>query len=129
MNLEIQKNLFALPVFGAAISIFYVSSKPQLPFLQTECAWQDKVLHIIAYFIFGISLLIAFVPYKKTSLQKKLIIFISIGAFYGASDEYHQSFIIGRSSEIADLIADIIGIILSSLIMIMYHKFNNKKVD
>jgi VanZ family protein len=129
MNLEIQKKLFALPVFGAAISIFYVSSKPQLPFLQTECAWQDKVLHIIAYFIFGISLLIAFVPYKKTSLQKKLIIFISIGAFYGASDEYHQSFIIGRSSEIADLIADIIGIILSSLIMIMYHKFKNKKID
>ena len=129
MNLEIQKKLFALPVFGAALSIFYVSSIPQLPFLQTAFAWQDKVLHIIAYFIFGISLLIAFVPYKKTSLQKKLIIFISIGTFYGASDEYHQSFIIGRSSEIADLVADIIGIILSSLIMIMYHKFKNKKID
>lgn len=129
MNLEIQKKLFALPVFGAALSIFYVSSIPQLPFLQTTFAWQDKVLHIIAYFIFGLSLLIAFIPYKKTSLQKKLIIFISIGTFYGASDEYHQSFIIGRSSEIADLVADIIGIILSSLIMIMYHKFKNKKID
>ncbi len=129
MNLEIQKKLFALPVFVAALSIFYVSSIPQLPFLQTAFAWQDKVLHIIAYFIFGLSLLIAFIPYKKTSLQKKLIIFISIGTFYGASDEYHQSFIIGRSSEIADLVADIIGIILSSLIMIMYHKFKNKKID
>ena len=129
MNLEIQKKLFALPVFGAAISIFYVSSIPQLPFLQTAFAWQDKVLHIIAYFIFGLSLLIAFIPYKKTSLKNKLIIFISIGTFYGASDEYHQSFIIGRSSEIADLVADIIGIILSSLIMIMYHKFKNKKID
>ena len=129
MNLEIQKKLFALPVFGAALSIFYVSSIPQLPFLQTAFAWQDKVLHTIAYFIFGLSLLIAFIPYKKTSLQKKLIIFISIGTFYGASDEYHQSFIIGRSSEIADLVADIIGIILSSLIMIMYHKFKNKKID
>ena len=129
MNLEIQKKLFALPVFVAALSIFYVSSIPQLPFLQTAFAWQDKVLHTIAYFIFGLSLLIAFIPYKKTSLQKKLIIFISIGTFYGASDEYHQSFIIGRSSEIADLVADIIGIILSSLIMIMYHKFKNKKID
>ena len=129
MNLEIQKKLYALPVFGAAISIFYVSSIPQLPFLQTAFAWQDKVLHIIAYFIFGLSLLIAFIPYKKTSLKNKLIIFISIGTFYGASDEYHQSFIIGRSSEIADLVADIIGIILSSLIMIMYHKFKNKKID
>lgn len=129
MNLEIQKKLFALPVFGAALSIFYVSSIPQLPFLQTTFAWQDKVLHIIAYFIFGLSLLIAFIPYKKTSLKNKLIIFISIGTFYGASDEYHQSFIIGRSSEIADLVADIIGIILSSLIMIMYHKFKNKKID
>jgi len=129
MNLEIQKKLFALPVFGAALSIFYVSSIPQLPFLQTAFAWQDKVLHIIAYFIFGLSLLIAFIPYKKTSLKNKLIIFISIGTFYGASDEYHQSFIIGRSSEIADLVADIIGIILSSLIMIMYHKFKNKKID
>ena len=118
-----------MPVLGAALSIYYVSSLPQIPYIHSTFAWYDKVLHIIAYFIFGISLLLAFVPYKKTSLQKKLIISIIIGAFYGATDEYHQYFVIGRSSEIADLIADIIGISLSSIFMIVYHKFQNRNIE
>ena len=128
MNIVIQKILYSLPVLGAALSIYYVSSLPQIPYIHTTFAWYDKVLHIIAYFIFGISLLLAFVPYKKTTLKKKLIISIIIGAFYGATDEYHQYFVIGRSSEIADLIADIIGIGLSSIFMIVYHKFQNRNI-
>ena len=129
MNIAIQKILFSLPVLGAALSIYYVSSLPQIPYLHSTFALYDKVLHIIAYFIFGISLLLAFVPYKKTSLKKKLIISIIIGVFYGATDEYHQYFVIGRSSEIADLIADIIGISLSSIFMIVYHKFQNRNIE
>jgi VanZ family protein len=128
MNIVIQKILYSLPVLGAALSIYYVSSLPQIPYIHSTCAWYDKVLHIIAYFIFGISLFLAFVPYKKTSLKKKLIISIIIGAFYGATDEYHQYFVIGRSSEIADLIADIIGICLSSIFMIVYHKYQNRNI-
>ena len=129
MNIAIQKILFSLPVLGAALSIYYVSSLTQIPYLHSTFALYDKVLHIIAYFIFGISLLLAFVPYKKTTLKKNLIISIIIGAFYGSTDEYHQYFVIGRSSEIADLIADIIGISLSSIFMIVYHKFQNRNIE
>lgn len=116
-----------MPVLGAALSIYYVSSLPQIPYLHSTFALYDKVLHIIAYFIFGISLLLAFIPYKN--ITEKLIISIIIGVFYGATDEYHQYFVIGRSSEIADLIADIIGISLSSIFMIVYHKFQNRNIE
>jgi len=40
-----------------------------------------------------------------------LAIFI-IGSLYAASDEYHQSFVEGRFSEVSDFLADSAGVIL-----------------
>ena len=69
----------------------------------------DKLLHIIEYFIFGTLL---FFVFFFTSKKPDVISFI-IGMFYSLIDELYQSTVIGRDSSALDVLADIIGLILS----------------
>ena len=69
----------------------------------------DKLLHIIEYFILGTLL---FFVFFYTSKKPAVISFI-IGMFYSLIDELYQATVIGRDSSALDVIADIIGLILS----------------
>ena len=70
----------------------------------------DKLLHFVEYAIF------AFLVYRSFSNIEKLkngampalvsILFLTAFAW---GDEYHQKFVAGRSSDVFDTIADIIG--------------------
>ena len=74
----------------------------------------DKISHLLAYTFFGI--LIARALYFQNRFpffsQNYLWLTIFIGILYGISDEFHQSFVPGRTVEFADALADSIGIIL-----------------
>ena len=76
----------------------------------------DKLLHIIEYFIFGILL---FFVFFFTSNKPDVISFI-LGIFYSLIDELYQSTVIGRDSSALDVIADIIGLILSILLIKLF---------
>ena len=76
----------------------------------------DKLLHIIEYFIFGTLL---FFVFFFTSKKPDVISFI-IGMFYSLIDELYQSTVIGRDSSALDVLADIIGLILSILFIKLF---------
>ena len=76
----------------------------------------DKLLHIIEYFIFGTLL---FFVFFFTSKKPDVISFI-IGMFYSLIDELYQATVIGRDSSALDVIADIIGLILSILFIKLF---------
>ena len=61
----------------------------------------DKVIHAFLYFTLALFYLVARPHHKKET--------IIIAILYGMSDEYHQSFVPGRSCDIFDLIADSAG--------------------
>lgn len=44
------------------------------------------------------------------------MIILMLGMIYALSDEFHQSFVPGRTSEIGDILADWIGITISAII-------------
>jgi len=69
----------------------------------------DKLLHIIEYFIFGILL---FYIFFFTSKKPDVISFL-LGMFYSLIDELYQSTVIGRDASALDVLADIIGLVLS----------------
>ena len=71
----------------------------------------DKLLHVIEYFILGILLFFIFLSTSK----KPEVISLIIGIFYSLIDELYQLTVIGRDSSALDVIADIIGLILSIL--------------
>jgi VanZ family protein len=108
--------LAKIPFVFASAGIYYFSSLPQPPFVMTSFQWQDKVLHLCAYLFYGIAIAIGIHPHQSFSLKKRVIIIVTIGFVYAMSDEFHQSFVPGRTSEIGDLIADWIGVSLAALV-------------
>ena len=70
----------------------------------------DKILHVLVYAGLGILFYRAYGTLRIPANQT-VRIFLSIltAAFYGASDELHQSFVAERQADLFDLLADIIG--------------------
>ena len=105
-----------IPVAVSMAFIFYFSSIPakDIPSLFLH---QDIVFHIFVYtvlcFFFARAL-------KNTScgiLAWKLILLTVIfGTFYGVTDEFHQSFVPGRSVSGFDILMDSVGSFIGSLI-------------
>jgi VanZ family protein len=77
----------------------------------------DKVAHLILYAVLGAAL-----AWGRVSGQSRLphLLFIGIGALYGLSDEWHQSFVPGRQPSAADLAADLVGVILGYTAVVMH---------
>ena len=102
----------ALLVVGAvawAALIFWVSSTanpfPEVPRRLLE---QDKLLHAAAYAVLG-ALVRGALGGARLRPWMALGLAVAVGTAYGASDEWHQSFVPNRSSDPADLAADAIG--------------------
>lgn len=86
----------------------------------------DKVIHAGAYFLMGILAWRAF----SQQLPKPIWLTIVFCSLYGLSDEWHQSFVIGRYAEVSDWIADTAGGVFSVLLMnnipMLEKPFSNK---
>ena len=74
----------------------------------------DKLIHLIEYFILGLLLMKS----MKSISTKMLMIVIPFGIFFGIVDEYLQSFISGRFSSGLDVLADTIGVVIGSLLVL-----------
>ncbi len=80
--------------------------------------YPDKVFHVILYAGFGFLLYLTIKNSSDTPLSKYPFIFaIMIGTIYGISDEFHQSFVPGRTASINELFADIIGLTIAQTII------------
>ncbi len=86
-----------------------------------------KIAHITLYFILGIlisSSTIFIMKLKKTQIKGYTIFLISstICFVYACLDEFHQTFIDGRTGKFSDVGVDAIGFITSILIVISVNK-------
>ena len=105
--------------------LFYLSHQPTL---ETPALFpgQDKLFHALAYGVLGFLLLGSLVPATDgfTSIQIRSSILIA--SLYGISDEFHQYFIPGRSSDAWDWVADTLGAVIAvSLLAWMSRKWKS----
>jgi VanZ family protein len=103
------------PVVAYCAAIFVQSSFPtheQLP----SFAFSDKLLHVIAYAILGALVCRGAKTINGWRHRRGVLLFIGTcaAALYGLSDEWHQSFVVGRSAEWADALADFVGSLVGS---------------
>lgn len=77
-----------------------------------------KLAHFSIYMLVGI-LIMSFVSTYKLLLWKKFSISIIVGLIYAISDEYHQSFVPGRSAEIRDIVIDTVGVIVGIIFVLV----------
>ena len=112
---------YYLPALVWAAAIFVASSIPTADIPRSVIFTQDKLLHLLVYFVFG------FLTHRAlnndsagTWLRSRAsLVTVLIVALYGASDEYHQYWVPGRSMDIFDWVADVSGAILF-VILAMY---------
>lgn len=93
--------------------IVYLSSLSQPPETLMEVIdWGpiDKVFHLVEFTVLGVLLARALSYSLRRILPTSTwIVAFAVAVLFGVSDEWHQSFVIGRHSSISDLIVDIIG--------------------
>jgi len=96
-----------------ALVIFIASSIPQHSIPHFALLSQDKLLHLLVYFVFTGLLYVALNHQTRfPSLARRPGLWaILIAGIYGLTDEIHQSFV-GRSADVLDLVADIAGAVL-----------------
>jgi len=103
-----------LPVLVYCVAIFIQSSFPtagQLP----QWSGMDKLLHVAAYALLGFLFFRALAANRPNENRNpSLIISILLTGLYGLSDEFHQSFVPGRTAEAADALADLAGGVLGA---------------
>ncbi|MFA6570558.1 MAG: VanZ family protein [Bacteroidota bacterium] len=118
------KILLTLPAIILTFTLFILSSFPQLPHIDLGFEWEDKIFHFIAFYIYGVSLILAvLINIKKFDKKRVLILVVIIGAVYGITDELHQYFVPGRDCDFFDWLADFTGVITS---LFLFNYIKNK---
>ena len=106
--------IYWLPVVAYLGLIFYLSSLPQLVEI-TPFSGFDKLAHVGEYAI--LSWLLSRALRRASPFgQHAALIAVLFATLYGISDEFHQSFVPGRSVELLDVVCDAGGAILAQLI-------------
>ena len=118
--------LIYLPLIFYWILLFTLTTLPSqsIPAVGVN----DKLEHTLAYFGLSFLLYLTLLFQKKSIMLKKyaMLFTLLIVVFYGALDEVHQLLIPGRSCELLDFLADMLGGILGIVllkILIRVYKF------
>jgi VanZ family protein len=99
-----------LPVVAWLIVIFIGSSIGNVPRVggKTTDGLVHRAAHVAEFAVLGVILLRA-VSKDKPITKREMIVTLIIIALYGASDEFHQRFTPGRSSEGLSVLFDVAG--------------------
>lgn len=98
-----------LPALACMGVIFYLSHQSKLPDVPSLSGQITSVLgHFTVYFVLAALAWWALGAFSLSSRQRVIIAF-SVALLYGISDEWHQSFIPGRTPDWRDVLTDAIG--------------------
>jgi len=120
------KLLTTAPLLLSSIAIVLASSRPEFDLPNFVLFQSDKIFHLIAYFFYGLFIQIFIIGNFHFNKKSALIFTLITGSLFAASDEIHQSFVIGRYADIFDFVANFIGIILSLFLFKYVEIFCNK---
>jgi VanZ family protein len=108
-RLALVSRWYAVAVMLAII--FGLSSLPNLAEPHQQTIPLDKVAHFGEYAALGFTL--AGSLRRQAGARQPLVLLllaaVAFGALYGASDEFHQSFVPGRDPDVHDWLADLTG--------------------
>jgi VanZ family protein len=119
-DIAVPTHMFKIPLMYAikdlleGAGIYFVTDLVEYAY-----AHKDKVAHMFLYFGLGIFLHMTFRSSDSSVMRKYAAPFAFIvGILYGISDEIHQSYVPGRTSSVADLFANGLGLMLAQFILL-----------
>lgn len=117
MMLPRRRLLIGLAVCWMVV-IFLLSAQTTLQ-IPHRLFHQDKALHALLFGVLGfLWALLVMRDAAAPTLGHVLVVTLLVMG-YGGLDEYHQSFVPGRTPDILDLVADTIGGLLSSMLALI----------
>lgn len=108
--------------------VIFVQSAYPSPDSLPRFAYADKVLHFLGYGLLGALFCRAFNSLPRWRHRWDALFFIGVVAatLYGASDEWHQSFVSARTGDIGDVLADFLGSMAGSWIYLKFLRLRLK---
>jgi VanZ family protein len=102
------------PFLAALAFVFWLSSMSDVP--GAHYFW-DKLLHAVGYAGLGVLAMRAFHGgFDRPRLAPTMFAAIAV-ILWGVSDEFHQSFVPGRTASGWDVCADVVGFVLSVVLL------------
>ncbi|MCP4343614.1 MAG: hypothetical protein GY799_33240 [Desulfobulbaceae bacterium] len=99
-----------VPMALAMGTIFFVSHQPGDSLSLPQLPGFDKLAHMISYGVLAIAVFFAWSEQQKNSKSRAVMLATWVFCLlYGISDEFHQSYIPGRTASVYDLLADGVG--------------------
>jgi len=97
-----------LPPFLWMIFIFYLSAQPVLP--GPSIVWADFFFKKMAHmFVYAVLYILWFRVINQNKAKKQFLIPLVLTMVFAISDEFHQSFVSGRTATLRDLGFDLYG--------------------
>jgi VanZ family protein len=105
-----------MPLLWMAV-IFVLSHQPTLPYPDDVDAMIVSTLgHVTVYAVLAGLLWWALGAFSVPA-GWRYVLPVAISALYGISDEWHQSYVPGRSPDARDVVADTVGAVLAMLVV------------
>ena len=122
-TLTMLKNFikYYLPTIFWALAIFYFSSIPGLRYSKSaaEEIFLRKGAHFLEFSVLFFLLWRIFSKVHKLETHRAYWLALLVAIFFGASDEFHQTLVSGRTGKMIDVIFDSFSIIFSAEIILM----------
>lgn len=101
--------------------IYWLSDQSSLP-VPMLFEFQDKLHHFGAYFIMAV---LAWSGFRHFAATQVIAIAFSVlfCSLFGVTDEWHQSFVEGRTADVLDWLADTLGALTAGLIVAKFLHF------
>ena len=114
LNNNFTKNW--LPLIACLILIFLLSHQTNLK--SGLATWLDLILRKLAHIAeFAILTFLFWRAMRLKNKKNRVLLSIDLALLYALSDEYHQSFILGRNGNWHDVGIDSAGILLAGLFL------------
>ena len=120
----LEQNRYIAIIFTVliALEIFYISSIPGASITTSGITFDITVLyHLIVFFLFAFFVLTSIKGERRIKV-KHIIIVLAVSIAYAFLDEFHQMFVPLRIADFFDILVDITGIFLATLLYVFIDK-------
>lgn len=98
----------------------WLSEAEQLRYYEAASFWVRKCAHMCIYAVLGVLAFLNVASLRKLRLTVRLIFAWVFCVSYSFADEWHQTFVSGRSGELRDVLIDSIGALIGILFCLSF---------
>lgn len=107
--------VLSLPLILCSGLLYWLSSIPALTPPHLGITYSDKIYHAMAFMGYGWCTGVAVMGWRPSASMRSIAVMVVLWtACYGMADEWHQSMVVNRSAGWDDVLADVIGGMLST---------------